>query len=97
MRENSQTKKSANTPASTRHNHPTLTLLFLSRRFSTMMPTFTLKYKKTHAGPPNEDVEFELVDYSSGVQRRVDWQSSPSLGNFVRLRRLEAFEILTFP
>ncbi|KAH6899425.1 hypothetical protein BKA70DRAFT_1437563 [Coprinopsis sp. MPI-PUGE-AT-0042] len=48
-----------------------------------MTSGFTIKYKKTQGGPPNAEVEFELVDTTSGVQRRVDWQSALGFGNFM--------------
>ncbi|KAH6889510.1 hypothetical protein BKA70DRAFT_876073 [Coprinopsis sp. MPI-PUGE-AT-0042] len=48
-----------------------------------MASAFTIKFKKTQGGPPNEEVEFELVDTTSGVQRRVDWQSTWGVGSFI--------------
>ncbi|KAH6899424.1 hypothetical protein BKA70DRAFT_1569527 [Coprinopsis sp. MPI-PUGE-AT-0042] len=62
-----------------------------------MASAFTIKFKKTQGGPPNEEVEFELVDTTSGVQRRVDWQSTWGVGSFVRLLRRSSYNAtLTF-
>ncbi|KAH6889541.1 hypothetical protein BKA70DRAFT_1540534 [Coprinopsis sp. MPI-PUGE-AT-0042] len=55
-----------------------------------MTSVFTIKFKKTQGGPHNEEAEFELVDATTGVQRRVDWQSVWGFGNFVRLQDARA-------
>ncbi|KAH6889508.1 hypothetical protein BKA70DRAFT_1442349 [Coprinopsis sp. MPI-PUGE-AT-0042] len=45
-----------------------------------MASAFSIKSRRA----PTEEVEFELMDTSSGVQRRVDWKpTSSGLGEFI--------------
>ncbi|KAH6899426.1 hypothetical protein BKA70DRAFT_1437564 [Coprinopsis sp. MPI-PUGE-AT-0042] len=48
-----------------------------------MSSAFSIKYRRTLGGPPTEEVAFELMDTSSGLQRRVDWKPTSGFGEFI--------------
>ncbi|KAH6889571.1 hypothetical protein BKA70DRAFT_1442404 [Coprinopsis sp. MPI-PUGE-AT-0042] len=60
-----------------------------------MASAFSIKYRKTQGGPPNEDVVFEFVDNTNGVERRLHWQNVLGFGDFIY--RTGATEVATNP